>query len=146
MKTVNFELSNPINYSNGSGTEIEGSFVELSSPTGKIAHLVGVLKAEIGCATKNSFTGIDLSTLGDDSKKEEDESTAFEKGDGIFSLMTMGQADMKRVTLTFKAILQNSAKIGGEKTMTLPMIDRMDYDDFENCMKTYIGNFMSASE
>jgi len=145
MKTVNFELSNPINYSNGSGAEIQGSFIELSSPTGKIAHLVGILKVEIGGATKNSLTGIDLSTIGDESKKDDDESTAFEKGDGIFSLMTMGQANMERVVITFRAILQNSAKIGGEKTMTVPMIDRMDYGDFENCMKTYIGNFMSAS-
>jgi len=142
MTTVNFELKKALEYSNGSGQEIEGSFIELSEPTGKIAHLVAILKSEIGASTKKSIEGIDLSGVEADDGKE---STPEEVGESAFAMLTMGGADMERVVITFKEILRQSALVGGEKAMTLPMIDRMAYNDLEGCLKSYMGNFMQAS-
>lgn len=144
MKTINVELKTPIKYAPGSGDEIECNFIEINPPTGKIAHLIGILKCEIGTSTKNSIKGIDFSEI-DDSNVKDDEDTAESIGDAAFQMLTMGNADMSKVITAFKEILKQSAKAGGEKSFTSPMFDRMDYNDVEHCLKTYIGNFMRAS-
>jgi len=149
MNTANYELKSSIEYANGSGTEIEGSFIELNAPTGKIAGLIGILKSEIGTATKNSMKGLDESLTNAIQQEQEEstpeESTPEEIGDSAFAMLTMGGANMERVFVTFKEILKSSAVLAGEKQMTIPMIDRMSYNDIEGCLKFYIGNFMKAS-
>lgn len=143
MKKVNVELAAPVMYAGGGGVETEGSFIELSAPTGKIATLVGILKVEVGAATKKSFEGVDLSDAGSD--KAAPETTPEEDGDTLFSVLTMGGADMPRVFTTFKEILRETALIAAEKPLTSPMYDRMAYNDVEKALKSYLGHFIAAS-
>ncbi len=141
MKTITVELDNPIPYAGGNGEEVEGSFIEIKEPTGKIAHLVGIMKAEIGAATKESLKGIDLSELTEGATGE---ASASESGEAAFTMLTMGNGNMERVMVTMKEILRSSADIGGEKAFTAAMFDKMTYNDVEKVLKEYIGNFIAA--
>lgn len=143
MDTFTFELTKSIKYAPGNGDEIEGTHIEISAPSGKVAHLVGILKSQIMKATKESLEGIDLSSI-DDSKSKADSDEDDSYGEFAFTALTMGGADMEKVFVTFKGLLRKTAMIGGEKPFTEPMWDRMDYQDVENCLKAYIGNFMKA--
>jgi len=144
METLTFELSTPIKYSPGTGAEIDGTHIEVSPPNGKIAHLIGTLKAEIMQATKTSLDGIDLSSLEGKQVEKDNGDEDDEYGEFAFTALTMGGADMKKVFVTFKEIMKSSALMGGEKPFTEPMWNRMDYPDVERCLKEYIGNFMKA--
>ena len=139
------ELSedNPIKYAGKDGNEIEGSFLEISEPTGRIAHLVAILKSEIGAATKKSLEGIDLSNIAE-SDTSGAQSEEVSDGAGEIQMLMMGGADMKRVMVTFKEILRETALLAGEKQLTEPMFNRMAYGDVESCLGQYIGNFMTA--
>lgn len=141
MKTITYEMKNPIKYASGNGDEIEGQFIEISEPTGKIAHLVMILKSEMGSATKESLKGMDLSNIPEGNDSDQ---TPEQVGESAFMMLTMGGADMERVTVTFKEILKVSALMAGEKSFTSTMFDRMSFADVEESLKAYIGNFIQA--
>lgn len=143
MKTINIELSEPIKYTGEKG-ELEANFIEVDAPNGEIAHLIGILKSEIGQATRKSLEGLDFGEQ-EQADDGDSESSPEEIGSSAFSMLTMGGADMEKVIVTFKEVFRHSARAGGEKTMTLPMINRMSYPDIEKSLKMYIGNFMKAS-
>lgn len=145
MDKITVELRKPIMYANGGGNEVEGGFLEISEPTGKVAHLVGALKVQVGSATKASIAGMDLDTAAAaESKAPTAEPNPEETGDALFAIMTMGGADMKLVMVTFKEILRETATVAAEKTFTAPMWDRMAYPDIEKALKSYLGNFIAA--
>ena len=122
------------------GEEIEGSFIEISEPTGKIAHLVGVLKVEMGQASKKALDGIDLSGITASDLPDKDDKS---DGEGEVQILMLGGADMGKVMVTFKEILRETALMAGEKKFTEPMFNRMSYNDIEGCLAAYIGNFIS---
>jgi len=150
MKEITVELTDPVMYSPGTGGEIEGSHITISQPTGKIAHLVSIIKAEIGAATTNAIKGLDLESAienarDDSAEKADDESSPEDIGDSMFAMLTSGGADMQKVMVTFKEILVSSAQMAGEKKITAPLYDRMSYTDIERSLKMYIGTFMTTS-
>lgn len=145
MNTIICELTENIKYANGTGSEIEGSFLEIEEPTGKIAHLVAILKSEIGQATKNAIEGLDLSekeNLKEVGDQDDDDPESI--GESGYMMLTIGGSDMKKVFITFKEILRMTCKVAGEKAFTSSMYDRMAFKDVEKCLKSYIGNFMQA--
>lgn len=141
---ITVELDTPVMYSGTSG-EVEGSFIEIDPPNGKVASYVGTLKAEMGKAELAA-----MKAIGDQkaAKPEKDAKppTADERGATAFAILTMGGANLPVCLETFKAILRESATMAGEKTFTSPMYDRMAYDDIERGFKKYLGTFISASE
>lgn len=147
-KTITVELENPIEYSLKGNVE-QGTFLEIAAPTGKIAALIGIVKAEIGKATKKNMESMEsLKDVIEDAKnadKDEKELSNLEEGDGIFMMLTMGGADMSVIMVTFRDILKQSAKVEGEGNFTTPLFDKMDYDDIEIIIKNYLGAFMKAS-
>ena len=145
MKIITVELDSPIMYAGGNGSEVEGSFLEILEPTGKVANLVAILKVEGGSATRKAFEGIGSESAGSESDSSaSQDSNPEEDGATLFSIMTMGDADMPRVMTTFKELLKLTSKIGGEKSFTAPMFDRMVYSDVEKALKSYLGNFIAA--
>ena len=141
MKKIQYELKDVVMYSpENKGEEIEGSFIELSEPTGKIAHLVGVLKVEMGQASKNALVGIDLSSITASDLPDKDDKS---DGEGEVQILMLGGADMGKVMVAFKEILRETALMAGEKKFTEPMFNRMSYNDVEGCLAAYIGNFIS---
>lgn len=138
MKEITVELDSPFMYNPGTGGEIEASHLTIKSPNGKVAHLAAILKAEIGMATKKSLEGLDLSGMGDGSSGDESDD---EKGEAAYALMLMGGADMKKVIVTFKEIMRESALIAGEKTFTSATFDKLEYSDIEKSLKKYLGVF-----
>lgn len=148
MKKINVELNDGVMYSNGSGEEIAGNFIVVKAPTGQIAHHVALIKTEIGKATRNSLA--DLKSLQSEnsseiSKVNKEDNDPISLGDTLLTVMNMGDADMPKVYLAFKEILKESALLADEKTMTLPLINRMSFNDLEKTLKEYLGNFIPAS-
>lgn len=146
MKKITVELDSPVMYAGGNGGEVEGSFIEISEPTGKVATYVAILKAEVGAATRKAFADIDSETVAGekDEKAKAEEPNPDEDGATLFSVLTMGGADMARVMVTFKELLRETAQIGGEKTLTGPIYDRMSYPDIEKAFKKYLGHFIAG--
>ncbi len=149
MKEITVELNDPVLYAGGGGGEIEGSHITISQPTGKIAHLVSIIKSEIGAATTNAIKGLDLSeeierAKDDDTDESDDEASPEDIGDSMFAMLTTGGADMQKVMITFKEIIVSSAQMAGEKKMTATLYDRMSYVDIEKGLKLYIGTFMTT--
>lgn len=142
MKEFNHELAEPLMYSNGSGSEIEGSFITIKEPTGKIAHLTGILRTEIGGATRNAVKGMADLISSNDSAESSEELTAEEQGESAYTMLKMGDADMGRVMITMKEILRNSADVGNEKAMTAGMWDKLPESECVRILKAYIGNFI----
>lgn len=141
MKKIQYELKDAVMYSpDNRGEEIEGSFIEISEPTGNIAHLVSIIKVEMAQASKKALVGIDLSGITEsDLPDKNDESD----GTGELEILMLGGADMGKVIITFKEILRETALMAGEKKFTEPMFKRMSYNDVEGCLAAYIGNFIS---
>lgn len=147
MKTITHELSEPLMYADpkSSGNEIEASFITISEPTGKIAHLTGILRTEIGGATRNAVKGMsDIIGSAESTDSKEEDATPEEQGEGAYTMLTMGGADMGRVMVTLKEILRNSADVGGEKAMTSALFDKLPESECVNILKAYVGNFIQA--
>ena len=147
MKTITVELDNPILY---------GSFITIEEPTGKIAHLVGILKVEIGAATKKSLSELSESLSEaisaeqeknaekKDGKKESEAEDPSGAGEAGYQMLIMGGGDMPKVMITLKEILRVSAQMAGEKAFTASMFDKLAFSDVEKVLQEYIGNFIAA--
>lgn len=146
MKEITVELGSPFKYNPGKGDDIDATHITISEPTGKVAHLVAILKSELGAATKKSLEGIDLSGIDSGDEKDDDEGDAEARGKSGFAMLMMGGASMERVMVTLKEILRSTALVGGEKSFNTIHFDRMSYMDIEKTLKAYIGNFTKASE
>ena len=141
LREINIELKTPILVHNKTkGDEEEMSFLTITEPTGKQAHLIAIIEGEIAGATRKALEGIDLSDI-EESKEEISEK---EMAEASYVMLVSGGGDMEKITITFHQILKISGLMGGEKPITQPMIDRMTYSDYKTCLKEYIGNFIQS--
>jgi len=148
MKTITFELSAPIDYSSpSSGGEIEGRHIDLKEPTGRVSHLCCEVESMIQSGIMSMSSMLDESTL-TAAKEEASEKKAGNDEDekptaeSVLALMSSSGVDMKRVVITFRELFKEVAMMGGEKKMTMPLMDRMSHGDFKNMMGEYTANFI----
>lgn len=149
MKTITFELSSPVSYSSpSSGGEIEGRHVDLIEPTGRVSHFCCDIESMIQSGIMSMSSMLDDSTIAaakeeaSQAKQSEEKEQEAPTADSVLSLMSSGGVDMKRVVVTFRELFKEVATIGGEKKMTLPLMDRMSHKDFRNMMGEYAANFI----
>lgn len=137
---IQVELDSPIMYIGATG-EVEGSFIEIKEPTGKVAHLAGIMKAELGMATKKAFSDLDIESV--DIEADSAAPTKEQEGEALYSVINTGGADIKKILLALKELLRETALIAGEKKITEPMFDRLAYRDVEKILKAYLANFIA---
>ena len=147
MKTITFELLSPVSYSSpSSGGEIEGRHVDLIEPTGRVSHLCCDIESMIQSGIMSMSSMLDETTLAAAKEQvnetKQDEEPENPTAESVLALMSSGGIDMKRVVVTFRELFKEVATIGGEKKMTIPLMDRMSHKDFRNMMGEYAANFI----
>ena len=149
MKTILIELSTTVEY-NYDKKDVEGSHVELKEPTAKVSHLCGDLEGIIQEAIAKSASMIsqemrDLvkeATESNESKnKDEDEDDPMD-GETLLKMVAAGGGTMGKMTILFKDLLKSVGEIGGEKQMTMPIIERLSHKDLRSMMGEYLANFV----
>jgi len=153
MKTITFELESPLLYSSPEQKrEIEGNHIDLNEPTGKISHLCNAIESAIQkgqMEMSKFFQSDDISKAIEDRKSKKEEDAGKEKEPEIVDSETaasmiknVGIEDSKKLTLMFRDVFKEAALIGGEKNMTMPLLDKMSHKDFQRMMAVYTSNFM----
>lgn len=148
MESINFELSKPISYANGSGQPIECSFIELRAPTGKVSHIA----CDIESLIQSSILKM-AEVLGDDviaeaketaeqAKSAEPDDDEEKEGDSMLSLMVSSGVDMKKVVLHFRDLFKEVAWMGGEKKITSARMDEISHKDLRKMIGVYAANFI----
>ena len=151
MKEITIELDSSIEYKpTGASHDVEASFITIKEPNGQVAHLAGMMKSEINKASKDAFKDFDFGSVDEkEVAKEvapEDQDAAYfeEQGEAMYVVMMAGGVKMEKLIVTFQEILKVSGLVGGEKTFTTPLFNRMAFSDIEKALKAYIGNFMAS--
>ena len=139
-ESITVELDEPIMYSAKDG-EVEGSFVVLKPPTGKQSHICCELEALIQSSITQSAANLpqEMIDQAKDNKQDDDEKI---DGQTLMTIINGGGADMKKFTLLFIDLFKQVGEIGGEKTLTAPIIDRLDHRDIRKMMGEYAVNFV----
>ena len=139
-KSITVELDEPIMYSAKDG-EVEGSFVILAPPTGKQSHICCELEALIQSSITQSASNLspEMIEQAKDAKQDDDEKI---DGSTLMTIINGGGADMKKFALLFKDLFKEVGQIGGEKTLTMPLIERLDHRDLRKMMGEYAVNFV----
>ena len=147
METITAELTTPVEY-NYDKKDVEGSHVELHEPSAKVSHLCGDLEGIIQEAIAKSASMIsqemrDLvkeATESNESKNEDEDEPM--DGETLLKMVAAGGGNMGKMTILFKDLLKSVGKIGGEKQMTMPMIERLSHKDLRSMMGKYLANFV----
>ena len=144
MKNITFELNTSIKYAKD-GEDIDGSFVELREPTGKVSHLCCEIESLIQSGILKMSGILDEETIREakEMAKSADKDEKMDR-DSILSMMSGGGVDMKKVVVNFRELFREMAFIAGEKPLTVPMMDKMTHGDFRNMMGEYAANFIMS--
>lgn len=147
MKSINFELTSPIKYANGSGAEIECSFIELREPTGKVSDTACAIEGLVQSALMKTADILDQETLEQAKeaaakKKPEEDADEEKDGDAILSVIAAGDVDMKKLVLYFRELFKVVAYMGGEKQITSSRLDDMTHKDLRKMIGVYAANFI----
>ena len=144
MNEINFELQKKIEY-NHNNNDLEGTHIELREPTGKVSHICCEIEGLIqsGLIRMADIIGDQaISSAQEESKtKKEAEKDAVD-ADAVLSMMTSSGIDMQKIVIHFRALFREVAYVGGEKQMTMPMMDRMSHKDFRKMIGAYAANFI----
>lgn len=137
---VIYELKKPITYS-AKGDTHEAKFIELKEPTRKdLANFTPIQQA---------FMKAVKELQGDADKIEEAEAKETEDtitAEAVIYLMSQSDVDMVKVSLFAEQIFKNgSALIDGETLLTSPLMQKMNMDDWNGLVGTYIANFITPS-
>ena len=151
MKTITFELSEPLLYSSPEQKrEVEGNHIDLKEPTGKVSHLCSAIESAIQkgqMEMSKFFQSDEISNAIEEhkSKKEqqkEAEEEIIDTETAASMIKNVGIEDSKKLTLMFREIFKEVAFIGSEKSMTMPLLDRMSHKDLQHMQAVYTSNFM----
>jgi len=148
MTAVNFELTKPISYANGTGEPIECNHIELREPTGKVSNTCCAIEGLIQSSVLQM-----AELLGDDMVEAAKEAAAETKGvkadpeeekdgDAVLSLMVGGGADMNKLVLHFRELFKQVAWMGGEKQLTTARMDEMSHKELRKMIGVYAANFI----
>lgn len=151
MNPINFELSSPITYANGSGASIECTHIELREPTGKVSNTCCAIEGLIqsGVMKMAELLGDDVIEQAQEAAQEkkagheEEEDEPEEKdGDAILSMMVGSGVDMNKLVLHFRELFKQVAWMGGEKKITSARMDDMTHRDLRKMIGVYAANFI----
>lgn len=143
MESQLFELKQKIKYANGSGKDVEASFIELRPPTGKVSHICCDIESLIQSGLVSMSKYIDEGEV--EKAKQSIGETPEIDAQSVLAMMTGGGVDMRKMVLNFKELFKEVAFIDGEKPMTTPLLDRMDHVDLRLMMGEYTANFILIS-
>jgi len=144
MRTINFELTSPIKYANGSGAEVECNHIELREPTGKVSAIACAIEGLIQTAIIKMADSLDSDTVeaakeAAQNKVDDDEE---KDGDAILAMMAGGGVDMEKIVLYFRELFKVVAFMGGEKVITSARLDDMSHRDLRGMIGKYAANFI----
>ena len=105
-QSIAFELQKPFTYANGSGAQVECSFIELREPTGKVSHTCCAIEGMIqSCILKmaDMFDSDTIEKAKDSAaEKNEDGEKSEKDGDAMLAIMVGSGVDMSKLILHFK--------------------------------------------
>lgn len=146
MEPVLFELTKPITYANGQGTEVECNHIVLMEPTGKVSSICCAIEGLIQTGVLSMSKLLDGDTIAEakeaakeDKKKDSDQEKDPE---AILAMMVGGGVDMKKLVLFFRDLFKIVGSMGGEKNLTAARMDDMSHKDFRKMMGVYAVNFI----
>ena len=138
---ITFELSHPIKYANGSGSEIECNFIELREPTGRVSHIACAIEGLIQSAFIKTANLLDSDTI-EQAKETKQESAADLDGNAILSVIAAGEVDMAKLVTQYRELFKIVAWMGGEKPITSARLDDMSHKDLRKMIGVYTVNFI----
>ncbi len=141
MQELLYDLKTKISYSN-KGNQEEGSFIQLSPPTGKNIKECAFLKQ----AFFQALPKADAVTIESVTEKEENIDDVM-TGEAVMMIISGSKDVLLSAVLAHARELFASgvAMIEGEVKLTKDLIDRMDLQDLEGMTGEYLSNFMLAS-
>ena len=146
MEPVLFELTKPITYADGQGTEVECNHIVLMEPTGKVSSICCAIEGLIQTGVLSMSKLLDDDTIAEakeaakeDKKKDSDQEKDPE---AILAMMVGGGVDMKKLVLFFRDLFKIVGSMGGEKNLTAARMDDMSHKDFRKMMGVYAVNFI----
>ena len=133
---IRFVLTSPLSYSHKGQLE-EGTFVELSAPTGKNSRECAALKqAFFRAATREASPG-------GGGGAEPEAPTGSEV---IMALAASKEIDLGEFLAQGRKLLTSGvALVEGEEKLTGPLVDAMSDEDFQNMVGEYLVGFCLAS-
>ena len=147
MNEIIFELQSKIEY-NHNNNDLEATHIELREPSGKVSHICCEIEGLIQSGLIKMADIIDdevIATAKEEAKtkkpKKKDEKKAID-GDAVLSMMASSGIDMQKIVIHFRELFKQVAFAGGEKQMTIPMMDRMSHKDFKKMIGVYTANFI----
>jgi len=145
MNSIDFELTSPIKYANGSGAEIECNHIQLRAPTGKVTSIACKIEGMIQSALIKIADLIDkdeIERVKEDSHQKKEEDDQLKDGDAILSVISAGDIDMEKLVVSFRELFKIVAFMGGEKQITSARLDDMSHKDLRRMIGVYAANFI----
>ena len=148
MNPINFELSSPITYANGSGNPVECNHIELREPTGKVSNTCCAIEGLIqsGVMKMAELLGDDAleqaKEAAQENKADPEEEPEEKDGEAILSMMVGSGVDMNKLVLHFRELFKQVAWMGGEKKITSARMDDMTHRDLRKMIGVYAANFI----
>ena len=140
---ITVELSKPVKFTpEGSGEQVDGSFVIFREPTAAIREL------KICTFLKQQF--FIAATSGSDKKDKDEPEYGKDKKDAtgkglIYALYACQAVDMTKVFEKAKELFKIVGKIAGAKLLTDHMLNSMHPEDLEKLLGEYMLNFILRS-
>ena len=132
-----FQLSQPIKYAHA-GQEVESTHIQFTSPSKKQMEHNVILKEAFFKAVRDASQYAE--------GKQQDDIGEI-SGDDVMAMLYMTEGlDMYKILLSATQLfLSGVARIGGEESLTQPLIDEICQDDLEKMTGEYLVNFTIAS-
>lgn len=144
MNSVNVELDTTFKYANGSGDQVECSFIELREPTGKVSAICCSIEALVKEKIVQFSKTLDEEIVNQPASEEPLSEEMFDKATAseFYNLCVISGVDMSKLVLHSRELFKQVAFMGGEKKLTIPRMDEMSHSDFKKLIGSYLANFI----
>lgn len=140
-KEINVKLSDELEY-DYQGDKKQAEFITLKKPTARNVHLTSIIKSSF----QNAAMEISKQNESERKEIEKNKSEEFElEPEEAMQLLFAVPDGVEKCMIAFKELLRDVALIDGEIKATVPLIDSLSVDDFENIFGKYLINFILAS-
>ena len=141
-KEINVKLEDELFY-DYQGDKKQAQFICLKKPTARSIHLTSLIK--------NTFQSAAIEVA--EKNKNEVQKEEPKTGDGendlspeeALQLLYLAPDGIDKSMLAFKELLREVALFDGEIKATVPLIDNLSVEDFENIFGKFLVNFILAS-
>lgn len=156
MKEINVKLDTPIKYASN-GQMVDGQFILIKKPTAKHIgfttiirsifqnNLVEQTKKIQGFAEAVEEAKKVVTADKEKKKKSESEEPDLSWAESI-QILYSDPDKVEKITIAFSELMRSGLfLIDGETSMTKPLIDSLDVDDFDKLLGSFVSNFTYAS-